>query len=154
MPKTTRDLTPAESMLRFATQYLGLQEKRGGEDNEVILQMFKDIGHSWVKHDETAWCSCFINWVAQHCKCDNSGKLNARSWLYVGTGTDDPRHGDIVVFWRESPDSWKGHVGLFMGYSKEGNIFVLGGNQGNEVCIKTYPIDMLLSFRKLKYEAV
>ncbi len=31
-----------------------------------------------------------------------------------------PLPGDIVIFWRGSPASWEGHVGIFFGFSYEG----------------------------------
>ena len=145
----TRKLTPSEAMLRFASQYIGLQEIVGEEHNPIILQMFKDIGFSWVKDDETAWCSCFINWVAYQTGCAMSNKLNARSWLYVGKETSNPEPGDIAVLWRESPTSWKGHVGIFTGSTKTGNIWLLSGNQNNEVNVSEYSSAQLLQFRKL-----
>jgi uncharacterized protein (TIGR02594 family) len=131
----TRELTVPEKILIEASRFIGLQEIKGSEDNPIIMSMFQDIGHSWVKHDETAWCSCFINYVAKQCKLSRSGKLNARSWLDVGEDIKTPRNGDIVVFWRESVNSWKGHVG-----------------QGNEVCISIYDKKRLLGFRRLLKE--
>ena len=145
----TRELTIPEKLLKEATDFIGLQEIRGSEHNETILAMFSDIGHSWVKDDETAWCSCFINYIAKQCGVTMSNKLNARSWLKVGEEIKYPLPGDVVIFWRESKDSWKGHVGLFAGYNKAGNIFVLGGNQGNEVNITLYNSERLLGFRRL-----
>jgi len=147
----TRKLLPSEAMLRLGAQYIGMQEIEGAEDNPIIVQMFKDIGHSWVKEDSTAWCSCFINWLAWMVKAQMSGELDARSWLKVGTSVSNPRVGDVVVFWRDKITSWKGHVGLFMGYNRKGNINVLGGNQGNEVNITVYPQERLLDFRRLTY---
>jgi uncharacterized protein (TIGR02594 family) len=148
----TRKLLPSEAMNRLASQYIGLQEIEGGEDNPIIVQWFKDIGHWWVKDDETAWCSCFINWLAWMTGVEMSGKLDARSWLRVGQSVNFPHIGDVVVFWREHITSWKGHVGLFNGYDHNGNIIVLGGNQGNEVCYSVYDKDRLLDFRRLSYD--
>lgn len=145
----TRNLTIPEKILQEASSFIGLQEIKGSEDNPIIVSMFKDIGHSWVKDDETAWCSCFVNYIAKQCNASMSGKLNARSWLNVGEEVKYPIPGDVVVFWRESKTSWKGHVGIFAGYNKAGNIFVLGGNQGNEVNITLYNSERLLGFRRL-----
>jgi hypothetical protein len=43
----------------------------------------------------------------------------------VGTKVAYPEPGDIVVFWRESPQSWKGHVGIFTGISFDKNGFIV-----------------------------
>lgn len=144
-----RNLIVPEKIISFATNYIGLEEIKGAEHNDFIVKMFSDIGHSWVDDDETAWCSCFANWIALKIGVVRSGKLNARSWLKVGEKTNYPKHGDIVVFWRESQDSWKGHVGFFAGFTSKGDIYCLGGNQNNEVNISVYPKERLLSFRRL-----
>lgn len=144
-----RELTTPEKLLDKATDFIGLQEIKGGEDNPIIVDMFKYIGHSWVKEDETAWCSCFVNYIAQQCGVSMSGKLDARSWLKVGEEVKYPLVGDVVIFWREKRSSWKGHVGFFAGYNHNGDILCLGGNQSNEVNISTYSKSRLLGFRRL-----
>jgi hypothetical protein len=57
--------------------------------------------------------------------------------------------GDIVVFWRESIKSWKGHVGFYI-REKDGWIYTLGGNQANQVKISAYPKSRVLSYRRLR----
>ncbi len=134
--------------IEIALQEYGITEHIGGRHNPRILQYFKDIGHQWVNDDEKAWCSAFANWVMGKAGYPTSGKLNARSWLKVGDSSRLPELGDIVVFWRESKQSWKGHVGFFVAYSEdEKHIYVLGGNQNNRVCVKAYPTYRLLGFR-------
>lgn len=149
MGEAFRRLTASEMMLKKASSYIGLTEVVGEDDNPIILDMFRNIGHSWVKSDETAWCSCFINHVAKSCGLRFSGKLDARSWLSVGVDITNPVVGDIVVFWRESRSSWKGHVGIFCGYDENGDILTLGGNQSNEVNITAYSKHRLLGFKRL-----
>lgn len=132
------------------SQY-GITETLGEFHNQIILDYFKEIGQKWVTTDETAWCSAFVNWVALKACKERSGKLTARSWLKIGITTNQPTLGDVVVFWRESKQSWKGHVGFFIGYSKDKkHIYCLGGNQNNQVNIKSYPTYRLLGFRKLQ----
>jgi uncharacterized protein (TIGR02594 family) len=134
--------------INIALKEYGVKEILGSNDNTRILNYFKEIGHSWVKNDETAWCSAFANWVALKSGCKTSGKLNARSWLEVGSKTESPKIGDIVVFWRESKTSWKGHVGFFIKETDK-HIYVLGGNQNNEVNITPYRKDRLLEYRNI-----
>ena len=31
--------------------------------NKVIVDFFDQVGHGWVKDDETAWCSAFVGAV-------------------------------------------------------------------------------------------
>ncbi len=82
---------------------------------------------------------------------ETTKKANARSWLHVGVSVVDPEPGDVVIFWRESPNSYKGHVGIFMGYSQDKTrIYTLGGNQGNMVSQSAYSASQLLGFRRLR----
>lgn len=134
-------------ILDIALNEIGVKEIVGKKHNPRVLQYFADIGHSWVKDDETAWCSAFANYVHKQAGVERSGKLNARSWLKIGQKTSYPQKGDIVVFWRESPSSWKGHVAFFIRESSK-YIYVLGGNQGNEVKIARYPKNRLLAYIK------
>lgn len=134
--------------LEIALKQYGTWEWKGEKHNPEVLKYFKEIGHSWVKDDETAWCSAFINWVCKKANLDFTGKLNARSWLNIGKKINKPEPGDIVVFWRESKSSWKGHVGLFINQTDD-FIYVLGGNQSNQVNIKPYHKNRLLSYRRI-----
>ncbi|WP_394749487.1 TIGR02594 family protein [Spongiimicrobium salis] len=130
------------------TQY-GITEIRGQQDNPEILKYFNVIGFDGSQlKDETAWCSAFMNWVALEAGCQHTGKLNARSWLDVGERVAEPKIGDVAILWRESPQSWKGHVGIFIS-EDENNIHILGGNQSNQVNIRTYPKRRLLEFRRI-----
>ncbi len=138
------------TLIDIALSQYGTTEKVGSRHNPVIVNYFKEIGYQWVKNDEMAWCSAFANWVALKANKKASGKLNARSWLRVGKKKTRPSIGDVVVFWRESKNSWKGHVGFFIGYSEDRTkIYCLGGNQNNQVNIKAYPAYRMLGFREL-----
>jgi uncharacterized protein (TIGR02594 family) len=137
-------------MFLRASEFYGLREIPGEQNNPQILKFFKDIGHQWVQDDETAWCCAFIDWIALKCDCERSMQLNARSWLYIGRKTIKPQLGDIVIFWRESINSWKGHVGLYINQDEK-YIYCLGGNQNNQVNIKSYPKSQLLEYRTLDY---
>ncbi|WP_366915877.1 TIGR02594 family protein [uncultured Psychroserpens sp.] len=137
------------NMITKALSEYGVKETVGSKDNLRILKYFNEIGFDGSKlKDETAWCSAFTNWVAKTSGYEYSGKLTARSWLRIGTSTATPNVGDIVVFWRESPKSWKGHVGFFIKATKS-YVYVLGGNQRNMVCIKAYPKHRVLDYRQL-----
>jgi uncharacterized protein (TIGR02594 family) len=137
-------------LLQIAIQELGVKERKGTKNNPEILNYAKETGFNWVKDDETPWCSIFINWCCLKASLPRTNKANARSWLNLGKPVKNPVPGDIVIFWRENPTSWKGHVGVFMGYSADkSSIFTLGGNQRNTVSIQGYSSDTLLGFRRL-----
>ncbi|MGG8496197.1 TIGR02594 family protein [Tenacibaculum sp. TC6] len=137
------------SLISVALSQYGVKEVQGSKDHPQIVNYFTSLGFDASKFkDETAWCSAFANWVAQQAGYEKSNQLTARSWLKVGTSTVNPQQGDIVVLWRESPDSWKGHVGFLIKESKR-YVYLLGGNQGNSVSIKAYPKNRVLDYRKL-----
>ena len=103
------------NIITKALSEYGVKEVAGPNDNQRILKYFNELGFSGKElKDETAWCSAYANWVAKTAGFEFSGKLTARSWLAVGSSTNQPRIGDIVVLWRENPKSWKGHVGFFI----------------------------------------
>lgn len=127
----------------------GIIEFPGKEDNPEILKYFNIIGQSWVKSDEMSWCAVYVSWCAKVCGYEHSVELDARSWLKVGEPVLDVKIGDIVIYWREAKNSWKGHVGFPI--RTEGNvIWTLGGNQSNMVKISPYPETRVLGFRRLK----
>lgn len=136
-------------LLNNALSQIGVKEYVGNEDNPEVLKYFNEIGFDGSKlKDETAWCSAFVNWVAKVSGCEYSGKLNARSWLEYGEQVVNPQVGDIVILWRESKYTWKGHVGFFIRESND-HIYILGGNQQNEVNILPYKKSRLLQYRRL-----
>lgn len=138
-------------IINIALQHYGIKEVPGGAGhNPAIVNFFHAIGHEWVQDDETAWCAAFANYVLQQAGYDLTGELNARSFLKLeGEPMDEPQIGDLAIFWRESPNSWKGHVGFYV-RSEGHNIYVLGGNQNNEVNIKPYPRARLLGYVRPK----
>ena len=136
------------TLIERALSQIGVKEVVGKKNNPIIVNYAQEIGHKWITTDETAWCSIFVNWVAQKCDRVSSGKLNARSWLKIGKPVSNPKIGDVVVFWRESPGSWKGHVAFFVRETKNW-VYVLGGNQNNQVKISAYPKTKLLGYRRL-----
>ena len=136
-------------ILEVALSQYGITEIKGSDHNPEVMKYYHDIGHTWVDDDETPWCSAFANWVAMKSMSIRPNKLNARSWLDVGLPTDTPAPGDIVVFWRDKKDSWKGHVGFFVRMNDDA-VWCLGGNQGiGQVNIRPYARSRVLGFRKI-----
>ena len=60
--------------------------------------------------------------------------LRARAWVKFGKRSRKPSLGDVLVFWRGSPNGASGHVGLYVGETRH-FFYVLGGNQSDSVCI-------------------
>jgi uncharacterized protein (TIGR02594 family) len=137
-----------EILLEFLRFY-GIKEIVGDEDNPTILAMFAAIGFDWVKDDETSWCSAALNYICFKLGYERSGKLDARSWLKMPIIVLKPSLGDIVVLWRDTPTSWKGHVGLFIAQTLD-TVYVLGGNQGvGMINISSYPRERVLGYRQV-----
>lgn len=138
-----------KDLLYKALSYYGLEEIPGEKNNPEILSFFKALGHDWVQSELISWCSAFIDYIARELQYERANSLVARDWLKVGVDIPIPDIGDIVVLWRESPLSWKGHVGLFIREMHD-KVYLLGGNQNDSVCIKAYPKERVLGYRQLR----
>lgn len=96
--------------------------------------------------DKASWCSSFVNWSLAQAGVAGTGSALARSWLTWGDALDAPRVGCIVVLSRDDPTGWKGHVGFFLRADAE-NLYLLGGNQLEQVRAHFYPRANLLGYR-------
>lgn len=142
----------ASTPYSLARTHLGVKEIPGSKHNSLIVRWGRMLA-TWYADDETAWCSAFVNAMAREAGYEQSGKLNARSWLDVGVEVPiaKAKPGDVVIFWRVSKDSWEGHVAFLVSYNAaSGTVRVLGGNQSNEVNVATYSTSMLLGVRRLR----
>lgn len=135
--------------LLTALSQFGIHEIAGNQDNPEVLKYFDGLGFdgTYLK-DETSWCAAFVNWCLKEGGKPYLRKLNARSLLQVGEPVDKPQLGDIVVLWRESKQSWKGHVGFYIS-EDDNNVNLLGGNQGNRVCILPFNKYRVLQYRRV-----
>lgn len=132
--------------LNIALQEFGTLEDLTVGSNPRVLEYFAKTGNSWVKDDDTAWCAAFVGFCLETAGISSTKKLNARSYLNWGKTSQIAKLGDIAVFWRISPNSSYGHVAFFI-RKVGGYVWVLGGNQGDKVCIEKYPASQLLSIR-------
>ena len=148
------------SLYRVAVGLEGLREIPGEEDNPFIVwcMSLTSIPKPYHK-DETPWCSALLNGLCYLLSLPRSGSAAARSWLRVGkpVGLHDALIGmDIVILKRgaapqpgpEVLDA-PGHTGIFAGYDGDG-IRVLGGNQGDRVCVAPFPLEDVLGIRRLQ----
>jgi uncharacterized protein (TIGR02594 family) len=140
-----------KTILEQALSYYGQQAIVGYDTNKIIERFYEEAGHPEIKGDETPWCAAFLNAVLFEMDAPNTGSLLARSFLNLGINTDKPEMGDIVVFWRESKESWKGHVGIVI--RVDGSmVYALAGNDNNMVAIHPYSTHSVLGYRKLSIE--
>lgn len=127
----------------------GVHELPGPADHPRILEYIESTAlPDHMHHDETPWCSAFVNWCLMQAGYRGTGKASARSWLVWGQALpiSEPRHGCIVVLWRGEPTSPQGHVGFYH-RNGAGKIWLCGGNQQNAVSISAYPAHRLLAYR-------
>lgn len=129
--------------LQLARGQIGLREVKGGQHAPKIVQFWKDIKRSGIKDDETPWCAAFVGAMLERAGIRSSRFESAKSYLQWGVPIPEPCLGCIVVFTRDGG----GHVGFVVGLDKEGNLLVLGGNQGDAVSIKAFPRDRVSGYR-------
>lgn len=140
--------------IQAAFPLYGIKEILGKNDNPIIVQIFNDLGFDGkALKDETAWCSAFMNFCHKTAGYEFTGSLAARSWLQIGDIVTEPSFGDVVIFYRGSKDSWTGHVGFWIANRGEGQVWTLGGNQGNMLQISPYPEERVLGYRSPKKAA-
>lgn len=145
------------TLYQIAERFIGLEEVSGSAANPMVMAMLK-LDHEWPDDDSVPWCSGAMNYWAWLLRLPRSKSLRARSWLNVGVAVDrdQARRGfDVVILQRgtgrqpgpEVIDA-PGHVGLYSGHDDK-RIYLLGGNQGDKVCVAGYPIDRVLGVRRL-----
>lgn len=134
--------------MAIAEAELGIKEYPGDADNPRIIEYHSTTTYG-SRDDEISWCSSFVNWCIEKSGIDGTDNAGARSWEGWGKSISKPVPGCIAVLWRQSPESWKGHVAFYVGEHEQNNkyILLLGGNQGDSVCVAAYEKRRVLSFR-------
>jgi len=119
-------------VIEEGAKLIGTREIIGSKHNPVIIDWAKDLGLEKIyTNDEIPWCGLFVAYVVKQATFEPvKDPLWARNWNLFGTKQSVAMLGDILVFSRGTG----GHVGLYVG---EDNTcyHVLGGNQGDMVCI-------------------
>jgi uncharacterized protein (TIGR02594 family) len=105
-----------------------------------------------ANNDKTSWRSAFVNWCMLKARQRGTNNAAARSWLTYGQALNSPRPGCVVILRRESPSSWKGHVGFFEDFDVGNRVRLLGGNQGggvgwDEICAANFLQERVLGHR-------
>ncbi len=131
--------------MMYAWEEVGVEEAAGPADNPRIVEYHRAVDDE-VSDDEVPWCSSFVNWCMMRAQTERTRSRAARSWLPWGTRLATPAYGCVCVLWREHPESWKGHVGILVGTALD-DVFLLGGNQSNEVNVRRYPVSRVLGYR-------
>lgn len=147
-PKNART-KELEKIYETAMQELGVMEYKGPEANPRILQYFRTVsgGHT---SDELSWCAAGINFVLKVAgPYEGTGSPIARKFNGWGVKLEEPQKGCVAVLWRDSVNSWKGHVTLFSSWLDEDKtqFWGLGFNQDDQVTIDLFSAEKVLSYR-------
>ncbi len=156
---TTAELDAAPWMAHARAE-LGVTEVPGPASNPRILAYLSSCDRGtrpWLAHDQTSWCSAFVNWCMQRANLPRTRSLGARSWCDYGEPVlrAELEYGDIVVLWRgvklsAARKNAPGHVAFFERWSTvdRGVAWLLGGNQGNRVHVAPFPWSRVIAVRR------
>ena len=129
--------------LTHARQYIGVAEIPGLKHEPKILQWWKAIKRGGIKTDEVPWCAAFVGALLEDVGVPSTRYESAASYLKWGVPLQQAMVGCVVVFTRNGG----GHVGFVVGKDKLGNLLVLGGNQGDKVSIRAFPLARVAGYR-------
>jgi len=137
-------ITPA--WLSWARSEIGTKEKPGTKQHEAKILRYWDLGvvPLDVNDDETPWCAAFACAAIESAGYRSPRTARARGFE-PGTRCliSDNVLGAIVVLSSDRGPA-SGHVGFLEAVSP-GKVHLLGGNQGNQVCIASFPADRVVS---------
>lgn len=129
-----------------ARKHIGIKEIPGPRSNSWILNLWFSLAPWLGRPDDSAvsWCGAYIRYCLQACKLSYPKEwYRAKAYLDLPVKLDKPAYGCIVVFDRAGG----GHVGFVVGVDRFDNLMVLGGNQGDCVCIKPFSRDRVVGYR-------
>lgn len=133
----------SRSALDVARQFQGLNEKADSK----VLDGFMQASGTWknLTAKDTAWCAAFANAAIVQAGGKGTGSNAASSFMGWGTGTTQPKVGDIVVLRPQSRGA-TGHVGFVAGFG-DGTVQIFGGNQSNSAKVSTYSTREVVGYR-------
>lgn len=133
----------------IALKEIGQKEIVGPNANPRIA-LYHSITTLRATSDEVSWCSSFVCWSLEKAGIPSTRSASSRSFLTWGQAIQTPFIGCVVVISRGG-DPTKGHVGFWLGENDE-QVFILGGNQDNEVNVRGFDKKRVLSYRAPKDE--
>lgn len=140
------------TLFERASRYINVVREIPGPKHHPLIQWWLSLC-SWDSEssDETPWCSAALNGWCWDERLPRSKSAAARSWLAVGEAIplELAQVGFDVVVLRRGKDPKAGHVGLYAGRQPNGQVLVLGGNQGNTVSVSAFPAADVVGVRRL-----
>lgn len=97
--------------------------------------------------DEVPWCSAFANWCMAGAHFRGTGSAAARSWLEWGDPLERPQLGCVVVLQAPTRGPRAGHVAFHFMERTSKQLWLYGGNHGNEVGLRSYPRADVIGYR-------
>jgi uncharacterized protein (TIGR02594 family) len=141
-----------ERLLAFAAGEIGVKERPGSANNPQIVKYhaYATVANEKGDPDSVPWCASFLAYCLEAgAGMGSTNMKNARSYLKWGVSVkDNPIPGDIVVFWRGQKNGWKGHVGILVELKVTGEMYILGGNQSDQVNVRLFNPNQLLDIRR------
>lgn len=138
-----------EALLKAAGE-IGVKEIAGRDSNPTIEEYhrYSTDRNDKAMTDDVPWCASFVCWVVEKVGMGSTNSKMARSFEGWGVSVlDDPLPGDIVTFYRNGRQSGLGHVGFFV-KKQGGHVYVLGGNQSDEVNVTRYSTARMTDIRR------
>jgi uncharacterized protein (TIGR02594 family) len=119
--------------MEIARSQLGVREIRGSKDNSSIVAYHSTTTLS-ADDDETHWCASFVNWVMEQAGFNGNDSARAKDWARWGSSCGlNP--GAVTVIYNRKSGGY--HVGFYV-KGCEGQLTLLGGNQGDQVKYSTF----------------
>jgi len=138
----------------------GAKEIGGNNMGKFVAKYLKPAGLV----PPESWCASFVSWCFYETVGEDKKKMpfqyspgarnlleifKAKKWSFSDGSKALP--GDIIVWWRESQASWKGHIG-FVHHVADGFVYTIEGNKSSKVEGFKYPlsrIEQLLGFGRV-----
>lgn len=128
--------------LSIARKEVGTREGRG---DKRIVAYHQSTGLK-AQSSAVPWCAAFVCWCLEQAGVRSTRKATAVSYATYGRECGlEP--GCIVVFGKHDEDAaGTGHVAFLVGVDVD-TVQVLGGNQGNKVCVAARPRSSIVATR-------
>ena len=134
-------LRTRQPWMRIAEAEVGVSEISGASHEPRIIQYHATTGRFTT--DEVPWCSSFVNWVIETAGLKGTKSAAALSWRSWGKALASPSHGCIAVM---DYGRGRGHVGFVAGRTASDSLVLLGGNQSNSVCLRSFRRSSIVAF--------
>lgn len=145
----------APPYLTDAYKDIGIQEwvlnsNKKKISNPLVERYIEKVSGSPANAMTTPWCAYFVGAKLEYAGYTSTKSGMARSYLNWGSAVQpgDWKAGDIVVFMRgDYDDHTLGHVAFLISWDDR-YVTVLGGNQGDKVCIERNLRSRILGVRR------